>query len=85
MKVLVVIFATVLVAQLAETGVVDPPSNGVIEEYPDFQYMENNDIVTEDIQTTLRACNNVACNNLCRRLGFTVGRCVSINVCRCTR
>ncbi|CAB3256755.1 unnamed protein product [Arctia plantaginis] len=85
MKVLVVIFATVLVAQLADTGVVDPNSNDVIEEYQDFQYIGNNNIVTEDIRTTLRACNNVACNNLCRRLGFTVGRCVAPNVCRCTR
>lgn len=39
MKLLVVLFATVLVAQLGNAGVVGSSPNDGVEEYQDFQYM----------------------------------------------
>ncbi|CAB3229207.1 unnamed protein product [Arctia plantaginis] len=81
MKLLVVFFGTVLVAQL---GAVNSFPNDVIEEYQDFQYMENNNMLTEDVRISVRACYFWTCNNFCRSRGFLVGRCISANICHCS-
>nr|ADK37859.1 putative defensin-like protein precursor [Sitobion avenae] len=37
-----------------------------------------------EIPITARACTNVACANICHRLGFRYGVCVSATLCQCS-
>ncbi|CAB3256751.1 unnamed protein product [Arctia plantaginis] len=87
MKFLALVFAIILVVQLAGVTADKMPFSDAIEAYEEQQYIDNNDIriATGDMSSLSRRCTISLCTTLCRSRGFRRGVCISATLCRCFR
>ncbi|CAB3256757.1 unnamed protein product [Arctia plantaginis] len=87
MKFLALVFAIILVVQLADVTADKMSFNDAIEAYEEQQNIGNNDvrIATGDMSSLSRRCTISSCTTLCRSRGFRRGVCISATLCRCFR